>query len=116
MKRLALLLALLASPAIAADTIALQIGGGSGGACNVGNITAGNFTCTATITDSGGTWHTQLIATYQQPCNTNINGVCTSVQVLAYIKTVVIQALRADVNAFNAAAAAVSAATMVPVN
>lgn len=102
MKKLALLFALLASPAFAVDTIGLSIAGGSGGTCTAGNITAGNFTCAATISESdgGGTWHTQLIATFQQPCNTSINGTCTSVQVLAYIKTAIIQHLTADVQQY----------------
>jgi hypothetical protein len=101
MKKLALLFALLASPAMAADTIGLAIGGGSGGACNAGNITAGNFTCSATITDPGGTWHTQLIATFQAPCAVaNSGAVCTSVQVLAYIKTRIMQVLTADVQQY----------------
>lgn len=116
MKKLALLFALLASPASAADTISLTIAGGSGGACNTGNIGAGNFSCAATITDAGGTWHTQLVATYQAPCNASLNLACTTVQVLAYIKTKIIQALKADVDQFNANAATAGAATMVTVN
>ncbi len=113
MKKLALFLALLASPAMAADTITLTIGGGTGGTCTAGNITAGNFTCTVTITDNTGTLHTQAIATFQQPCNTSINGVCTSVQVLAYLKTSNINHLTADIAAYYQGVA-VSGAT-VPV-
>lgn len=115
MKRLALLFALIASPAMAADTIGLAIGGGTGGACTVGALTAGNFTCSATITDSTGTWHTELIAAFQAPCAVANNGVvCTSVQVIAYLKTVIIQHLTADVAAYYQGVA-VNGAT-VPVN
>jgi len=113
MKRLALLFALFASPAMAADTITLSIGGGTGGTCTVGNVTAGNFTCSATITDSTGTWHTQLIATFQAACNTSINGVCSSVQVLAYLKTVIEQHLIADVDSYYQGVAVTGATTSV---
>lgn len=100
MKKLALLFALLASPAMAADTITLGIGGGTGGACTPAAITAGNFTCSVTITDSTGTLHTQLVATLQAPCNANLNGTCTSVQDLSYLKNDIIQHITSAIAAY----------------
>lgn len=73
-----LLLLLLSNPAIA-DSFTITITTPSG-ACTSG--------CSKTYSDTGSqnpnTLLSKIIATYQQGCNTRLNGTCTSVQVVNF--------------------------------
>ena len=57
---------------------------------------------------------TTWIAAYQSPCNVSINSLCTRPQVLNYIVSQVVANWVATTNAYNAQAAAASAATSAP--
>jgi hypothetical protein len=91
-----------ASPALAANdtvtvTLTTQAATCSGG-------------CSKTLNGpSGVNLLAKIVATYQQPCNTSINSLCTPAQVVAYWVSKVGQNLQADILAYDTAAAQAAA-------
>ena len=117
MKRLALLLALLASPASANDNLTFMFWGTTAEAapCQYANAAAAvaSGACTVNLTDTTNTKMTELKAVFQQYCNTRLNLACTPAQVLANIPYFIRDAIAAEALRYNTNNATI--APVVPV-
>jgi hypothetical protein len=90
-KRLALLLALLASPAAANDNVTIIYWGTTpeAGPCQFASMAAAisNGACVRTITDPTNTALGQMVVAYQPLCNTALETTCSVPQVVSYVST-----------------------------
>ena len=119
MKRLALLLALLASPASANDNLTFMFWGTTAEAapCQYANAAAAvaSGACTVNLTDTTNTKMTELKAVFQQYCNTRLNPTppCTPAQILTQIPFFLRDAITAEALRYNTNNATI--APVVPV-
>src|SRR5271167_1154761 len=120
MKKLALLFALLASPALANDNVTIIVWGttAEAGPCQYATLAAAvtGAACTRTVTDTTNTLLGELVTAYQSYCNVAINGTCTATQVATYFGYWVRDQVEAYVTSQRQAAAAAAVASTPGLN